>query len=308
MQALVVSAGTSTGLALRQVQAPQAEADQHLIRVLASSINRGERTRLAAAPEGHLFGWDVVGEVVTPAALAPATPIGTVVVGLAGDGGGWAEQVAIRASDTAPLNENVPIAVAAALPVAGLTALRATRLHPSLLGARVLVIGSGAVAWYAVQCAALAGADVHVAVRSEEASQRMVELGASEAFIVPRAWPKGYDVVIDSVGGLATAAALAAARTFGRVVVIGNVGEGAAAITSGMLLASGAMLQGYRTVVDSETNPLGADLATLQNWLASGRLRAPEVQEIEWSDDAQLAQAIDGGLGNVRAVLRVARP
>jgi hypothetical protein len=117
MQALVVSAGTSTGLALRQVQAPQAEADQHLIRVLASSINRGERTRLAAAPEGHLFGWDVVGEVVTPAALAPATPIGTVVVGLAGDGGGWAEQVAIRASDTAPLNENVPIAVAAALPV-----------------------------------------------------------------------------------------------------------------------------------------------------------------------------------------------
>jgi NADPH2:quinone reductase len=130
MQALVVTAGTPSGLALREVPPPQAAPDQHLIRVLASSINRGERTRLAAAADGHLFGWDVVGEVVMPAPLGPPTPIGALVVGLAGDGGGWAEQVAIRALDTAPLDDEVSVAVAAALPVAGLTALRAIRLHP----------------------------------------------------------------------------------------------------------------------------------------------------------------------------------
>src|SRR5436189_210444 len=69
----------------------------------------------------------------------------------------------------------------AALPAAGVTALRAVRALGPLLGRRVLVTGaSGGLGRFAVQLAARAGADVVALVGRPERGAGLVELGARE--------------------------------------------------------------------------------------------------------------------------------
>ncbi len=81
------------------------------------------------------------------------------------DNGGWAQRVAAPTHRLAALPENVRFEEAAALPVAGLTALRTLRHGAPLLGKRVLVTGAaGGVGHMAVQIAARSGAHVTAVV------------------------------------------------------------------------------------------------------------------------------------------------
>ena len=65
-------------------------------------------------------------------------------------GQAWAERVAVPQTWLAELPDEVSFAHAAALPTAGLTALRTLRLGPAILGRRVLVTGaSGGVGRFA---------------------------------------------------------------------------------------------------------------------------------------------------------------
>jgi NADPH:quinone reductase-like Zn-dependent oxidoreductase len=305
MRALVVRQGAPATLVLAEVPAPVAAPGELIVRVRASTINRGERSRLATAPDGHVFGWDVVGEIAGPGAERMLEGAGTVV-GLAGDGGGWAECVAVRASDLAAVPAGVSLAAAATLPVAGLTALRAVSLYPSLLGAKVLIMGGGAVASFAVQLARLGGATVHAAVRAASSAERLTAVGASSVTVGTEPVPGGFDLVVDTVGGSATPLSLAAARPFGRVVVVGNLGDASPGVSSGALLASGALLQGYRLVVDAATRPVRADLGVLLGLVADGRLTPPDLREIDWHDSELVAAALADGFGSARAVLRMA--
>lgn len=73
----------------------------------------------------------------------------------------------LRLGELAVLPDAVDTGTAAALPVAGVTALRALRGLGPLLGRRVLITGaSGGVGRFAVQLAARAGAHVIAAVGS----------------------------------------------------------------------------------------------------------------------------------------------
>jgi NADPH2:quinone reductase len=307
MLALAVTRGAPSKVQMRDVPEVVAAPDQVVIRVVASSINRGERSRLEEdAEEGHIFGWDIVGTVERSIGSAHPTPPGTRVVALASSGGGWAERVAVRASDVASIPEEGTVAQAVTLPVAGLTALRAIRVWPTLLSAKVLVIGGGAVAWYAVQFASMAGATVFAAVRTSKSVARLRSLGADQVFHGSAELPAGCDLVIDTVGGAETLRALASCRPFGRVVVIGNVGMPSAGLSTKALVASGCVVQGYRLVVEAESAPVGGDLRTLLDWVVSGRLSTPEVQEVDWRDSDRVGQAVRGLLGGPRPVLRIA--
>ena len=74
---------------------------------------------------------------------------------------GWAELRAVDTGELAVLPDGVDHDAAAALPVAGVTALRALRRLGPVLGRRVLITGaSGGVGRFAVQLAARAGAHV----------------------------------------------------------------------------------------------------------------------------------------------------
>jgi len=85
--------------------------------------------------------------------LSPA--VGTRIVALV-EQAGWAELAAVPAGRLAPLPAEVATEQAAALPLAGLTALRTLRLAGDLLGRRVLVTGAnGGVGRIQIQLAAV---------------------------------------------------------------------------------------------------------------------------------------------------------
>jgi NADPH:quinone reductase-like Zn-dependent oxidoreductase len=121
--------------------------------------------------------------------------------------GAAAEYVTAPAADLAARPTSVSHVVAAALPLAGLTAWQALVDHAAVQpGQRVLIHGgAGGVGALTVQLAITLGADVTTTVRSDAARHFASTLGAThvidtriQAFDQPDAC---YDAVIDTVGG-----------------------------------------------------------------------------------------------------------
>ncbi|MCW2526645.1 MAG: Alcohol dehydrogenase zinc-binding domain protein [Pseudonocardiales bacterium] len=127
--------------------------------------------------------------------------------------GAAAEYVVVPAQNVAPKPATVDDVIAAALPVAGLTAWQALVEHARLrAGESVLVQGgAGGVGGFAVQLAAALGARVHAtALPADHAHVK--ELGASWVGAVDDIAADHYDVVIDTIGNPVSRTVLCGAR------------------------------------------------------------------------------------------------
>ncbi len=122
IRAVVVDPEAPERLALREVEPPTPSRGEALVRVAAISLNRGEVRRVAAAAAGWRPGWDTAGTVEHAANDGSGPREGARVVGLLPEAA-WAEVVAVPTDNLAVLPDGVSFAQAAALPVAGLTAL-----------------------------------------------------------------------------------------------------------------------------------------------------------------------------------------
>ncbi|HKR99453.1 MAG TPA: alcohol dehydrogenase, partial [Candidatus Dormibacteraeota bacterium] len=124
MQALVFDPDTPHGLRLGEAPDPQPGPSEVLVQVAATSLNFGEVAFLRdrAAP-GDVAGWDAAGTVLATAADGSGPPEGSRVVTF-GWSGAWAQLRAVDPGELAILPEAVDLHSAAALPVAGVTALR----------------------------------------------------------------------------------------------------------------------------------------------------------------------------------------
>ena len=128
MRALVADSSAPGRIALRDVPEPVPAPGEVLIEVRAFSINRGELRTLGTAADGWRPGWDFAG--ILQSDVEQGLRTGTRVVGIR-QGGTWAERVAVAQGWIAELPDGVSFAQGAALPTAGLAALRMLRLGPS---------------------------------------------------------------------------------------------------------------------------------------------------------------------------------
>jgi NADPH:quinone reductase len=182
--------------------------------VKAISLNRGEVVYIVQGAAGTRLGWDLAGVVEQAAADGSGPAQGTRVVGVSMLlPGAWAEQVAIPTNALAELPPSVSFAQAAALPVAGLTALYAIEHGGSLIARPVLVTGaSGGVGLFACRLASLAGAQVVGQVRQSSSASLVHEAGADHVVVdenIAAAAAFGlYYLIIDQLGGRTLAEAM----------------------------------------------------------------------------------------------------
>jgi NADPH:quinone reductase-like Zn-dependent oxidoreductase len=125
----------------------------------------------------------------------------------------------VKASRLAAIPPSVSDAHAAALPMAGLTALRTVRMLGSVLGRDVLITGaSGGVGRFQVQLAAHGGARVTALTRSAD------ELPGAHAVVTDLAAAGTFDAALESVGGAVLTETFRVLRPGAQVVLLGATG------------------------------------------------------------------------------------
>ena len=273
-----------SGLALHDLPTPEPAADELLVRVHASSINPIDVLAAAGALRGmmeyefpYVLGRDFAGVVEAAGSEVVGSKVGDAVLGFLTKpvlhDGSWAGYLAVSVDGfVVPKPGALDFEAAAALPIAGLTALAAVDAVDPHAGDLVLVIGAGGgVGSFAVQLAAQRGATV-IATAKPGDEQRLLGLGAAETIdytagdlvaAVRERHPDGVRSVIDLVShgdGFAAGAGLVQAG--GRAASplgAANVDELAARQVTGT------------NVMASDPGPAG--LARIAESAASGELK-----------------------------------
>ena len=292
MRAAVVTAyGGPSVVQVRAVARPRVGEGQLLVRVVASTVTRGDtELREMAMPwlfrvplrlwlgvrrprRDTVLGMELAGIVEEVGPGVEGFAAGGPVFGLRGMGfGGNAEYATVAAKDLiAKAPADTDVEQLAALAVGGLAALGYLRKGGIQAGARVLVRGaSGSIGTYAVQLAKHQGAHV-TAICPAEHAPAVTELGADEVIastsedFVDR--PERYDLMLDVVGRMPIARCLRVLTPHGRYVrgTIPGVGE--------VLRALWTALTSRKRVVMGDAGGSAEDLAHLAQLVHAGSLR-----------------------------------
>ncbi|QRN81676.1 MAG: zinc-binding dehydrogenase [Nocardiopsis sp. BM-2018] len=299
MHALVHDPDAPQGLRIAEVGEPRPGPAQALVRVSAVSLNFGEIAFQAGVP-GAVVGFDAAGVVERSAADGSGPAEGTRVATF-GWSQGWAELRAVDTEDIAVVPDSVDLGEASTLPVAGVTALQALRRLGSVIGRRVLVTGaSGGVGRYAVQLAALAGAEVVASVGGPHRAEGLRELGAAEIVFGPEKLSAPVHGVLDNVGGAQLAQAFGHLEAGGILIAIGMAAKEHTLIDFETERSRGPLKRIEPFIVDT---PFGPDLDYLLRLVESDRL-APQVGwRGSWEKAAEAAEALLGRRVRGKAVL-----
>jgi NADPH2:quinone reductase len=303
MRALVFAPDADHGLELGEVREPEPRPSETRVRVASVSLNFADVAFLRdrQAP-GAVPGFDASGVVIAAAADGSGPPPGTRVVTF-GWSGAWAEQRAVDTGEMAVVPDGLDLGVAAAIPVAGVTALRALRRLGSLVGRRVLITGaSGGVGRFAVQLAARAGAHVVAVVGSPERGDGLTALGAAEVVVGVDSVSGPVYGALDNVGGRALAEVFALLEPGGSVQSVGM-----ASLEPATIDFEQARLRGGGTRIEAfAIGPgFGRDLEFLVALVAAGELDPQIGWRGPWEKAADAAAALLGRRVRGKAVLDV---
>ena len=246
----------------------------------------GEIFLLEDPRPGALPGKDIAGLVVQAAADGTGPAAGQRVVGHP-EAGGWAEYAAVPASSLTAIPRDLSDVQAAALPLAGLTALRLLRTAGNITGQRILLTGaSGGVGHYLTELAANAGAEVTAITSSAQRGERLTQLGAAAIIhdIVDAEGP--FDVVLESTGGKNLSLALDRLAHRGTLIWFGQASRAPATLSFFDIRdGAGSVTIRQFSYYDFDI-PYGQDLAILVRLVAAGRLH-PEIGRVaDWCHTA----------------------
>jgi len=265
-------------LILSEVEKPTPDNDQVLIKIHAASINAADyrSMRMGIIPKCRILGADVAGRVVTAGSAVTELKPGDAVVGdLSGCGfGGFAEYVVAPASALTLKPENLSFEDAAAVPLAGVTALQGLRdLGKIQPGQRVLICGAGGgVGTFAVQLAKNFGAHI-TAVCGPRSVDLVRSLGAdcvidysTEDFTFSSA---SYDLILGINGSSSLSGYKRLLTPRGTYVMVGGrLSQVFSAILFGPLMSLGS--RKFRALA---AKPNAKDMAYLLQLAATGRLK-----------------------------------
>ncbi len=202
-------------LRYEQTSIPTINADEILIRVHAAGVNPvdwkiREGYFKDAMPHALplILGWDSAGEVALVGDSVHDLQAGDVVYAYTSLArpGAYAEYVVAKADEVALQPKNISPQLAAAVPLAALTAWQALFDVAKLKKGDTVLIhaGAGGVGHFAIQLAKWKGATV-IATASSQNQSFLAELGADQCIDYNTShWEKNIshvDIVIDSVGG-----------------------------------------------------------------------------------------------------------
>lgn len=299
-------------LALRTPDTPRPSPTQLLVRVHASSVNpldwklhNGTYRWVVPVHFPSIPGFDVAGEVVEVGIEVTRFKPGDRVFAMLDSrtGGACAEYAVIGESAAARMPDSLDVHEAAAVPLAGLTALQALRdLGRVAAGQHVLVVGgSGGVGHFAVQIARAFDARV-TAVCSTPHVEMVRGLGADRVIDYRMQRDFGaaeiYDLIFDTVGSAPVRAFLPFLTKRGVVVsTLPSVGRIAAAVLM--------PLYSRRRVRIVAVEPRGKDLEKLSILCAEGKLRPVIDRVVPLEDLAAAHQYSQAGRTSGKVVITV---
>ena len=218
--------GSADVLELQDIEKPDIGDDQLLVRVRAASVNPYDWHLLTGLPyigrlhfgpfkpKDLVLGADLAGVVEEVGPDVTRFRRGDEVFGMVDGGvpgkelldlGSFAEFVRVSEDSVVPKPSNLSFQEAAAIPLAGLTAISALRDQGQVrAGQKVLINGaSGGVGPFAVQISKTLGAEV-AGVCSTRNVEMVRSLGADRVFDYTRedfvASGQRYDLILDNVG------------------------------------------------------------------------------------------------------------
>ena len=281
--------GSADVLELRDVEKPQPEDDEVLIRVHAAGVDPGVwhlmtgRPYLVRAmgfglrrPKIRVRGTDAAGIVEATGKNVVRLKPGDSVYGTCD--GSFAEYACAKAERFAPKPSNLSFKQAAAVPVSGVTALHGLRdagkLQPEQ---KVLIIGAaGGVGTYAVQLAKAFGAVV-TGVCSTSKAELVRAIGADEVIDYTREdfteGTRRFDLILDTAGRRPLSQVRQALTPQGTLVIVG--GEGGDRWLGGFQREIFAPLRSRFTeqnVVGLISTERQQDLLTLKDLIEEGKL------------------------------------
>jgi len=219
-------------LKLEDAPVPEPQANEVLVRVIASGVNPADPLilggRFAKEFGTHLpliLGYDMAGVVVKAGASVTRLKIGDPVYAYLLWGGGWAEYCISNENESAIKPKSLSFVEASAVPLAALTAWQALIDVGKIQSGQTVLIhgGSGGVGSFAIQIAKACGARV-VATASSANQDLLKQLGADVAIDYSKQKfeeiARNVDLVLDPVGRDTLARSYGVVKKGGIVVTI----------------------------------------------------------------------------------------
>ena len=278
-------------LQLKEIEKPAPGENEVLVRVQAASVNAADWRMMRADPflvrlyaglfrprKISVLGADIAGRVEAVGRNVSQFRPGDEVFGdMSANGfGGFAEYKCANESELALKPSNITFEEAAAVPLAGLTALHAVRdVGRIQAGQKVLINGaSGGVGTFAVQLAKHFGAEV-TAVCSTKKLDQARALGADHVIDYTHEdftrSGRYYDLIIGLNGFRSIFDYHRVLRPRGRYVMTGGK---SAQLFQALLLGPWISMVGGRKVAVVSSKPNQQDLRFLKDLLESGKLKS----------------------------------
>ncbi|MBL0886042.1 NAD(P)H-quinone oxidoreductase [Myceligenerans indicum] len=261
VRAVTISAtGRSGKLSLSTISDPVPGIGEVLVNVAAAGVNHADLLQRAGhyPPPAGAPDWpglEISGEITRVGTGVSGWQEGDRVVALL-DGGGYADQVTVRATQVLPAPRSVDLVDAAALPEAVCTAWDNLVTVGGLRAGEWVLIhgGSGGVGTTAIQLSKALGARVAATAGGRERADRCSDLGVDlpidyreqdfVALVRDASGGSGADVVLDVVGAAYLDDNVRALARGGRLVVIGLQRGRRGELDLGTLMAKRATVTG----------------------------------------------------------------